>query len=213
MSDLLRIGYHNGFLVGAYILIVGVFLYGILRPRRPTEWASAGVAQAWVIALYAEMYGTPLTMYLLAGWLGRRELAEQHFFGHAWPVILGLEGDHWLILTDVVGQLLIVAGAVLAILGWRQLHAARRDGELACTGLYARIRHPQYTGFFLFLAGSIVNWPTLPTLLMLPILLAVYVRLAREEEQLAIDEFGDRYREYMQRSGRFLPRLRRATAS
>ena len=71
MRALFRVGYYNWFLVGCYVLIVGLFIFGILRPRKKTEWRTAGMAQAWVIALYAEMYGLPLTMYLLANFLGR----------------------------------------------------------------------------------------------------------------------------------------------
>ena len=91
-------------------------------------------------------------------------------------------------------------GALLAVLGWRQLHNAVRNGELAQTGLYRYVRHPQYTGFFLFLLGSIINWPTLPTLLTLPILWFIYLRLAKAEERDAIEEFGDEYRDYMSRT-------------
>ncbi len=206
-----RIGYHNWFLVSLYCVVVGVFLYGLLRPRKKSEWASAGVAQAWVIALYAEMYGLPLTMYLLAGWLGRPELTQQHFLGHLWPVLLGWS-PIWLIVFDVVGQLTILLGALLALAGWRQLHAARQSGQMATEGLYRHVRHPQYLGFFLFLLGSLINWPTIPTLLMLPLLIGVYFRLAGEEEQEALAEFGPAYRDYMARTGRFLPRLYKAQA-
>jgi methanethiol S-methyltransferase len=174
-----RFGYHNWWLVAFYIAWLGVFLFGILRPRRRAEWQSAGVAQGWVIALYAEMYGWPLTMYLVAWLTGKNEFVTTHFRGHAWAYLFGWS-DTGAIVCDVVGQLLIVTGAVLALIGWRQVY--RADGELVNTGLYRRIRHPQYAGFFLFLIGSTINWPTLMTLLMLPGLLVVYYRLAKVEE-------------------------------
>jgi protein-S-isoprenylcysteine O-methyltransferase Ste14 len=201
-----RIDYHQWPLVLAYVLILGVFLYGVLRPRRKAEWRSAGVAQAFVIALYAEMYGLPLTMYLVAWWTGRTEFAQDHFHGHAWAFLLGW-GETGAIVFDLAGQALIVSGTALALVGWRQIHRAR--GGLMTTGLYRFVRHPQYTGFFLFLVGSIINWPTLPTLLMLPVLLWVYYRLARTEEAEAAIAFGAAYHDYCQRSGMFLPRLRR----
>lgn len=200
-----RIGYHNWWLVAFYIVLAGGFVFGILRPRRRTEWRSAGIAQGWVIALYAEMYGLPLTMYLVAWLTGRSEYATDHFRGHAWAYLFGW-GDAGAIACDVIGQLLIVAGAVLGLIGWRQIY--RGDGELVSTGLYRRIRHPQYTGFFLFLVGSIINWPTLITLVMLPVLLVVYYRLAKEEEADALAHFGDEYRRYQATTGMFWPRLR-----
>jgi hypothetical protein len=201
-----RIGYHNWFLVVFYIVVVGVFLFGILRPRKRVEWRSAGMAQAWVIALYAEMYGLPLTMYLIAWLTGRTEYVNDHFHGHAWPYLFGL-GDAGAIAFDVSGQLLIVAGAVLAVIGWRQVYKGK--GGMVTTGLYRRIRHPQYTGFLLFLLGSVVNWPTLVTLAMMPVLVWTYYRLARMEEADAIAVYGDDYRTYMKRTGMFLPALTR----
>lgn len=204
-----RVDYHQWPLVAAYVLILGIFLYGILRPRRRAEWRSAGVAQAFIIALYVEMYGLPLTMYLVAWLTGRAEFAQDHFHGHAWAFLLGW-GDTGAIVFDIAGQLLIVCGAALALVGWRQIH--RGCGTLVMGGLYRFVRHPQYTGFFLFLLGSVLNWPTLPTLLMVPVLGWVYYRLARTEEAEAESTFGEAYRDYRQRSGMFFPRLRIATA-
>jgi protein-S-isoprenylcysteine O-methyltransferase Ste14 len=204
-NALFQVGYHNWLLVGFYILLLGVFLFGILRPRRRAEWRSAGVAQGWVIALYAEMYGLPLTMYLVAWLTGKSEYATEHFRGHAWAYLFGW-GDTGAIVCDVVGQLLIVTGAVLALIGWRQIY--RGNGQLVNTGLYRRIRHPQYTGFLLFLVGSVINWPTLITLLMLPLLLVVYYRLAKAEEADALAQFGDEYRRYQAARGMFWPQWR-----
>lgn len=208
MNGLFHIGYHNWFLVVFYVLIVGTFIFGLLRPRKKTEWRAAGVAQAWVIALYAEMYGLPLTMYLLAGFLGRSEsdLTQNHFLGHLWPLLFGNDDIRWLIVCDLIGNGLVIAGAVLAIVGWRKIHGS--SGKLVNDGIYRHIRHPQYTGFYLFLIGSIVNWPTIITICMLPVLLWLYYRLARREEADAIAEFGDAYRIYAARTGMFLPKFR-----
>ena len=208
-ENVFRVGYFNWWLVAIYVIVLAVFLYGILQPRRKSEWRSAGAAQAWVIALYAEMYGTPLTAYLVMGWMGHSQAdAETHFNGHLWPVLFGLSEATLVqaqFLITVLGQSLIVTGAVLAILGWRQLHQAATVGEMASHGLYRYIRHPQYTGFFLFLLGSVINWPTLLTVITLPVIWLVYLRLARSEEQDALSEFGERYRRYMARTGRFVP--------
>ena len=210
LSEIFRIGYFNWWLVCAYILLLTIFLFGVLRPRRKSEWKSAGAAQAWVVALYAEMYGMPLTAYLAMSVLGRTQGdAETHFNGHLWPLFFNLNEQATVqaqFICTVVGQAIILVGALLAIFGWRQLHNAAKRGELANTGLYRYVRHPQYTGFFLFLLGSVINWPTLVTVLTLPILIFVYIRLAKMEEHDAIEQFGDRYRRYMSRTGRFFPR-------
>ncbi len=204
--DAFRIGYDNWWLVGFYVVVVGAFLFGILRPRTRREWRSAGIAQAWVIALYAEMYGLPLTMYLLATATGRAEYARDHFHGHAWAYVFGW-GEIGAIICDVIGQTLIAAGAIIALVGWRQIY--RGHGQLVRDGLYKRIRHPQYTGFFLFLAGSLFNWPTLITVLMFPFLVYTYYRLAKLEEAEALATFGDEYRSYQQVTGMFLPPVAR----
>jgi hypothetical protein len=111
-------------------------------------------SQAWVIALYAETYGLPLTMYLPAGFLGRseNELTQNHFLGHLWPLLFGADDLKWMILCDVVGNTLIVIGSVLAILGWRKIHGSA--GKLVDDGIYRYIRHPQYAGFYLLLIGG-----------------------------------------------------------
>lgn len=209
LANVFRIGYFNWWLVAAYIALVGIFLYGVLRPRQKSEWKSAGAAQAWVIALYAEMYGLPLTAYLTMGVLGRsREDAENHFNGHLWPIVFGVDPsivEYAQFYCTVFGQGLVLLGALLAIFGWRQLHRAVRNNEMVDSGLYRFVRHPQYTGFFMFLLGSVINWPTIATVLTLPILWFVYLRLAKSEEQDAIASFGDRYRKYMSHTGRFLP--------
>lgn len=203
IREVFRVDYHNPWLVAAYVGVVGVFLYGVLRPRRRVEWQAMGWAQAWVAALYAEMYGWPLTAYLLAGATGRREFAEDHFHGHAWAYLAGWD-ETGAVVLDLVGNGLVAAGAWVALAGWRQVHRGR--GTLVVDGLYRWVRHPQYTGFFLFLAGSVINWPTLPTLLLAPVLVGVYARLAGREEADARARFGGAYEAYASRTGRFLPR-------
>ena len=209
LGDVFRIDYHNWPLVAFYLVLLSVFLIGILRPRSKSEWRSAGVAQAFIIALYAEMYGLPLTMYFLAWGTGKAEFVQDHFHGHAWAYLLGL-GDQGAILFDLLGQTLIVIGVALAMIGWRQVHRAK--GGIVREGLYRRIRHPQYTGFFLFLIGSLLNWPTLPTLIMFPILLWTYYRLAKSEERDAEVAYGDAYDKYRNSTGMFLPKWPRVAS-
>lgn len=199
--------FENWGLVLLYALLATGFIYGLLRPKRRTEWRSAGIAWAWVIALYAEMYGLPLTLYLLSAILGPDFAPTDFQRGHLWPQLLGLESATWSLAFAVAGNLLIAAGALLALAGWRTLYRGR--DRMVTEGIYQFLRHPQYVGFFLFILGSIVNWPTLPTLLMAPLLLLTYYRLALKEEQEALERFGQAYQDYASQVGRFWPRARR----
>jgi len=198
-----RIDYFQWGVVAFYILLVGGFVYGLLRPRNQAEWRSMGIAQAFVVALYAEMYGVPLTLYGVAWLTGQSEYVTDHFHGHAWPYLLGW-GDWGAIVFDIAGQALIALGAFIALWGWRDLYRGR--GGVARGGLYRYIRHPQYLGFLLFLTGSVVNWPTLATVLMYPFLVWVYCRLARREEQEMFLRAPVEYGRYVEETGFFFPK-------
>jgi protein-S-isoprenylcysteine O-methyltransferase Ste14 len=193
-------------LVAFYCLLATMFVYGLLRPRQSTEWRNFGIAWAWVVALYAEMYGVPLTLYVLASWVGPHLAPGDDFqLGHLWAPLLGLDSPYWNLLFTVVGKSLVVAGAVIALVGWRHLWPQR--DEMACKGIYRYVRHPQYSGFFLFVAGSLINWPTIATLVMAPILIVVYYRLALSEERTCLKRFGDAYVCYAAHTPCFITRV------
>jgi protein-S-isoprenylcysteine O-methyltransferase Ste14 len=165
-----------------------------------------GAFAAFVVALYTEMYGFPLTIYLLTTWLGRFPMAEPfaHASGNLWA---SLVLDGWgggLFMT--LGGLVILLGIILMGQAWRAIHAAR--GGLVTSGIYGRVRHPQYVGIGLVVVGALIQWPTLLTLLMAPVLLVSYVRLARREERELAARFGDDYRAYRERVPGFMPRWR-----
>ena len=186
----------------------GIFLFfmlSFLKPRGSDEWRSMGVVTAFLVALFAEMYGFPLTIYLLTGWLGEAYPALQpfnHKFGHLWVVVFGGSDLAWAIVMGL-SLALMIAGYMLLSKGWTQIHAAR--GGLVTGGIYAYARHPQYTGLFLVIIGFLVQWPTLLTVLMAPILLYAYVHLARVEERRAGAEFGEAYNEYARKTPAFFP--------
>ncbi|HED40751.1 MAG TPA: isoprenylcysteine carboxylmethyltransferase family protein, partial [Chromatiales bacterium] len=191
-----------GYAYGMWIVAafnVGIFLFFILsflKPRGSQEWRSMGVVGAFLVALFAEMYGFPLTIYLLSGWLGDAYPALQpfsHKYGHLWVVVFGGSDLAWAVVMGL-SLLLMVMGYLLLSKGWTQIHAAR--GGLVTDGIYAYARHPQYTGLFLVIIGFLVQWPTLLTVIMAPIMLYAYVHLARVEEQRAEAEFGELYRDY-----------------
>lgn len=187
---------------------LGLFLFftaSFLAPRGRVEWRNLGVVTAFLVALFTEMYGYPLTIYLLTAWLGDAYPVLEpfnHKFGHLWVVVLGGSTFAWAIVM-ALSLLLLVAGYTLLSKGWRQVHAAR--GGLVTDGVYAYARHPQYTGLFLVIAGFLVQWPTLLTLLMAPVLVVAYVRLARSEERILLKHFPQEYADYARRTPAFFP--------
>jgi protein-S-isoprenylcysteine O-methyltransferase Ste14 len=99
----------------------------------------------------------------------------------------------------------IGGGFWLIAAAWRSLHEAARADRLATSGLYAHVRHPQYDGFLLVMIGFLLQWPTIPTLVMFPILAVVYTRLARSEEHEVAARFGTEWDDYGARTPAFLP--------
>ena len=193
-----------------------IFAFSFTKPKTPRDWRSLGAFSAFVIALFTEMYGFPLTIYLFSGWLQSRFPGTDflsHDSGHLWNTMIGWDINPHFDPLHLASNLVIVGGFLMLASAWRVLHAAQQQNVLATTGLYEKMRHPQYAGFMLIMFGFLLQWPTLPTLIMFPILCWVYVRLARREEQMAIDEFGDSYRHYMASTPAFVPALNRSSIS
>ena len=190
-----------------------IFAFSFTKPKTTRDWRSFGAFSAFIVALFVEMYGFPLTIYLLSGWLGHRypqvNLAS-HDAGHLWNTVLGWKGDPHLNPIHIASNLVIGAGFVLLAASWNVLYAAQREGRLATRGPYARVRHPQYDGFVLIMAGFLIQWPTLLTLLMYPVLVVMYARLAWREEAELRSTFGDVWEDYASRTPRFLPHFGRA---
>ena len=82
---------------------------------------------------------------------------------------------------------------------------------MAQTWPYTRVRHPQYVAFVLIMFGFLLQWPTLPTLILFPILVTVYAKLAKHEEQEVLEEFGLAYRDYQAHTPAFVPRITQAS--
>jgi len=187
---------------------VGLFLFfflSFLPPKGFLEWRNLGVLTAFLVALFSEMYGFPLTIYLLTGWLGDAYPVLQpfnHKFGHLWVVVFGGSTLAWALVMGA-SLILMVAGYLLLSRGWQQVHAAR--GRMLDGGLYAYLRHPQYTGLFLVILGFLVQWPTLLTLLMAPVLVYAYIQLAYAEERHMLKIFPDTYPHYTDKVPAFIP--------
>ncbi|MGQ7958424.1 methyltransferase family protein [Pseudomonas sp. SP16.1] len=189
-------------------LVFILFAFSFFKPNSPRDWRTFGTFAAFIVALFVEMYGVPLPLYLLAGWLQSRypQLDPlSHDAGHLWNSLLGLQGDPHFGALHFLSNLLIVAGFWLLASAWRVLYRAQQAGELADSGPYARIRHPQYVAFVLIMLGFLLQWPTLLTLLMFPVLLLMYVQLAKREEQEMLVHFGETYRRYRDATPAFLP--------
>lgn len=184
------------------------FAFSFAKPQTTRDWRSFGAYSAFIVALFTEMYGFPLTIYLLSGWLSARFPGVDwlsHDAGHLLETMLGWKTNPHFGPFHILSTVFIVAGFWLLAKAWPVLYAAQRAHRVAITGPYARIRHPQYVGFALIMFGFLLQWPTLITLAMFPILLVVYARLARREESDSLAALGDAYRQYMARTPAFIP--------
>lgn len=185
------------------------FAFTFFKPRTTRDWRSFGAFSAFLVALFTEMYGFPLTIYLLSGWLQSRFPGINwfsHDAGHLLEMIFGWRGNPHFGPFHIASFVAIGGGFGLISAGWSRLYEAQQHHVLATDGIYARMRHPQYVGFVLVMFGFLLQWPTLLTLAMFPVLVFMYVRLARHEEKAALAEFGEEYRAYMARIPAFVPR-------
>jgi protein-S-isoprenylcysteine O-methyltransferase Ste14 len=193
-------------------LVFILFAFSFTRPRTTRDWRSLGAFSAFIVALFAEMYGFPLTIYLLSGWLARQYPAVDlfsHETGHLWHTLLGMKSHAHVDPLHIFSEVLIFGGFFLLAASWEVLYRAQRTKTLASTGPYARMRHPQYAAFIVIMLGFLLQWPTIPTLLMFPILVAMYVRLAHKEEAEVRAAFGEAYARYAAETPAFFPRWKR----
>lgn len=195
-------------ILNSLVFIIFAFSFG--KPRTSRDWRSFGAFSAFIVALFTEMYGFPLTIYLLSGWLQTRYPGldlMSHDAGHLWSTVFGLKGNPHFGLLHILSNVLIVAGFLLLASAWRVLYTAQQAGQLAMTGAYSYVRHPQYAGFIIIMFGFLLQWPTLLTLIMFPLLVAMYVHLARSEEREARMTFGAAYEAYAAATPGWVPRI------
>ena len=184
------------------------FAFSFTKPKTRYDWRTFGVFAAFIIALFTEMYGFPLTIFFLSGWLSEQYPGIDflaHNNGHLLHTFLGLEGDPHFDVLHITSNVLIIAGLFMLSSAWHILHRAQQQGHVATEGLYQRIRHPQYVAFVIIMFGFLLQWPTIPTVILFPVMTYVYLRLAKTEEKDSIRHFGQVYRDYQSQTPAFIP--------
>lgn len=193
-------------LLNSFVFIM--FAFSFTGPQTVRDWRSLGAFSAFIVALFAEMYGFPLTIYLLLPLLSAHFPGVDFFgldAGHLLQLVFGRTADPHVGLFHILSHLFIFGGFIMLSYAWIVLHESQRHRRLATTGIYARIRHPQYVAFVFIMFGFLLQWPTLITLVLFPLLVWAYVRLARSEERDMAVEFGSEYEQYRQRTPAFIP--------
>ena len=191
-------------------LVFIIFAFSFAKPQSKRDWRSFSAFSAFIVALFAEMYGYPLTIFLLSGWLQSNYPGVEwfaHDSGHLLEMMFGWRTNPHFGPFHLLSMVFIGGGFILLSSAWKVLYQAQRTHSLATTGAYARLRHPQYVAFVLIMFGFLLQWMTILTLLMFPVLVWMYVKLARREEQEALAEFGDEYARYFQQTPGFIPHI------
>lgn len=185
-----------------------IFAFSFTKPKTKMDWRSFGAFSAFIIALFTEMYGFPLTIYFLSGWLQSNYPDVDwlaHDSGHLLEMMFGWSANPHFGPFHILSMVFIGGGFWLLASAWRVLYQAQRSKTLAISGPYSRVRHPQYVAFVLIMFGFLLQWPTILTLLMFPVLVIVYWRLAVTEERQAEGEFGQIFKDYVASVPRFIP--------
>lgn len=188
------------------IVMFGAFVYLAFKPQTKRDWRTLGAFTSFLVALFAEMFGFPLTIYILTSLLGSKYPVLDpftHFNGHLWVAFAGGSKTVYSILHPL-SNLFIFLGLAIIVVGWRGIHGG--NGELVTDGIYKFVRHPQYSGFMVMIIGFLIQWPTIITLVMAPSLLIMYKKLSKKEEKVMIAEFGEEYLKYMDDVSAFIPK-------
>ncbi len=205
-----QVGEYAYGLWGLVIVNIGLFigfLFSFAKPTTKVEWRSFGLFSSFIVALFVEMYGLPLTIYFLTSWLGSRYPVAHPFShenGHLLGIFFGIRSNHGSVL-HLLSNILIFAGAILIASGWSAVH--KGEGLIITDGPYAYVRHPQYIGFIAIIIGFLIQWPTLITLLMAPILTIRYIRLGKKEEKYMLKQYPKEYNNYMKKVSAWIPKF------
>lgn len=185
------------FFFGLYALIILFTPYYKKIKKKPTS-----AYLAFVLAFAVEMHGIPLSMYFISLLIGKN-LPDGILWGHTLNEYIGYTGMY-------INIVLIIISLFLIINGWYHIYhkywkKSIGEGNVVKYGIYKYIRHPQYTGFILLTIGMVLEWATLLNIFMWPFICYIYYKLAKREERDMVEEFGEEYRSYMERSKMFIP--------
>ncbi|MDY6770345.1 MAG: isoprenylcysteine carboxylmethyltransferase family protein [Candidatus Nanohaloarchaea archaeon] len=166
--------------------IAGFLIFLIpLQYRKHADWKSMGIYAAFIVSLFIEMYGIPLSIYLTSSFVSPAAAQPQTYL-----VSFSVLGQSFgMTLWMLIGAGITVLGMATVAVGWYTIYTAGDD--LVTDGIYRYSRHPQYVGIVLIALGWFIGWPTVLTGLMLPVLLYTYYKLALREEQEVIDQLDD----------------------
>lgn len=167
-----------------HLVIINIIIFiSFIIPlsfRRKTNWKENSIVLAFFISLFVEMYGIPLTIYFASNIFtgnNTHELVPSAFRFS----LLGV--DFSMTHAMVYSTIIIIIGTILIILGWVTLYKNIKTNKIVNQGIYSYSRHPQYLGFILVIAGWMIGWPTLLTVIFAPILIYIYLRVSKKEEK------------------------------
>jgi len=178
------------------LVILNIVLFlSFLLPlsfRRKINWKEYGLITAFFVSLFVEMYGIPLTVFFASEYISGSSASETpnsifnfEFLG------VDISMSHGM----VYGTVLMLIGMALILIGWVTLYKNLQEDEIVTKGIYVHSRHPQYLGFILIVVGWLAGWPTILTVIFAPILIFMYIRVSKkEEEELAGIEAYEEYR-------------------
>ena len=127
-------------------------------------------------------------------------------FAYVWKICV-LE-TFWVPLCRIAGALLIVLGLAIWFIGALRsdMDASIAENRLQTGGIYAWVRNPMYSGWWMLFAGICLQWHNVAALLTIPVNWALLtVTLNLTEEKWLFDLYGQDYADYMKRVNRCIP--------